>query len=177
AGQWVVLRLGYSLTGTTNHPATKEATGLEVDKLDQTAVKSYIDTYLGTYSETLGPQLMGRRGIRALLTDSIEVGAYNWTPTMISDFKRLRGYDATPFLPALTGVVVGSAEQSDQFLWDFRRALAQLTAQSHYGQIAKSAHERGLTYYGESLEGTRVSIGDDMEMRQNADIPMAAMWT
>jgi hypothetical protein len=34
-----------------------------------------------------------------------------------------------------------------------------------------------LTYYGESLEGTRVSIGDDMEMRQNADIPMSAMWT
>ena len=176
-GQWMILRLGYSLTGTTNHPATKEATGLEVDKLDQQAVKSYIDTYLGTYLETLGPQLIGRRGVKALLTDSIEVGAYNWTPDLLLQFKRLRGYDPTPFLPALTGIVIGSAEQSDNFLWDFRRTLAELTAQSHYGQIAKSAHERGLTYYGESLEGTRVSIGDDMEMRQNADIPMAAMWT
>ena len=176
-GQWVILRLGYSLTGTTNHPATAEATGLEVDKLDAKAVKSYIDTYLGSYFEMLGPQLMGRRGVKALLTDSIEVGPYNWTPDLLAQFKRLRGYDPTPFLPALTGVVIGSAEQSDAFLWDFRRTLAELTAQSHYGQIAKSAHERGLTYYGESLEGTRVSIGDDMEMRQNADIPMAAMWT
>jgi hypothetical protein len=176
-GQWVILRLGYSLTGTTNHPATKEATGLEVDKLDANAVKSYIDTYLGSYSETLGPELMGRHGIKALLTDSIEVGPYNWTPDLPAQFKRLRGYDPTPYLPALTGVVVGSAEQSDAFLWDFRRTLAELTAQSHYGQIAKAAHERGLTYYGESLEGTRVSIGDDMEMRQNADIPMSAMWT
>jgi hypothetical protein len=176
-GRWVVLRLGYSLTGTTNHPATAEATGLEVDKLDRLAVKSYIDTYLGTYLETVGPQMMGRHGIRALLTDSIEVGAYNWTPDLPAQFKRLRGYDPGPFLPALTGVVVGSAERSDQFLWDFRRTLAELTAQSHYGQIAASAHERGLTYYGESLEGTRVSIGDDMEMRQNADIPMSAMWT
>jgi alpha-L-rhamnosidase len=151
AGQWVILRLGYSLTGTTNHPATKEATGLEVDKLDQQAVKSYIDTYLGTYLETLGPQLMGRRGVKALLTDSIEVGAYNWTPDLLVQFKRLRGYDPTPFLPTLTGVVIGSAEQSDNFLWDFRRTLGELTAQSHYGQIAKSAHERGLTSYGESL--------------------------
>jgi len=176
-GQWVILRLGYSLTGTTNHPATAEATGLEVDKLDQQAVKSYIDTYLGSYSATLGPDLMGRRGVKALLTDSIEVGPYNWTPDLVAQFKRLRGYDPTPFLPALTGVVVGSAEQSDAFLWDFRRTLAILTAESHYGQIAKAAHERGLTYYGESLEGTRVSIGDDMEMRQHADIPMAAMWT
>jgi hypothetical protein len=177
AGQWTILRLGYSLTGTTNHPATKEATGLEVDKLDQRAVKSYIDTYLGSYFETLGPQLMGQHGVKALLTDSIEVGPYNWTPDLPAQFKRLRGYDPTPFLAALTGVMVGSAEQSDAFLWDFRRTLAELTAQSHYGQIAKSAHERGLTYYGESLEGTRVSIGDDMEMRQNADIPMSAMWT
>ena len=176
-GQWVVLRLGYSLTGTTNHPATKEATGLEVDKLDQHAVKSYIDTYLGSYLEFLGPQLMGRRGLTALLTDSIEVGPYNWTPDLPARFKQLRGYDPTPFLPTLTGVIIGSAEQSDAFLWDFRRTLAELTAQSHYGQVAKSAHERGLTYYGESLEGSRVSIGDDMEMRQNADIPMSAMWT
>jgi hypothetical protein len=177
AGQWVILRLGYSLTGTTNHPATAEATGLEVDKLDQSAVKTYIETYLGTYRDTVGAEWMGRRGIKALLTDSIEVGPYNWTPDLLAQFKRLRGYDPAPYLPALTGVIVGSAEQSDKFLWDFRRTLAQLTAQSHYGQIAKSAHEHGLTYYGESLEGTRVSIGDDMEMRQNADIPMAAMWT
>ena len=27
AGTWVVLRMGYSLTGTKNHPATPEATG------------------------------------------------------------------------------------------------------------------------------------------------------
>ncbi len=176
-GRWMILRLGYSLTGTTNHPATAEATGLEVDKLDAKAVKEYIDTYLGTYAGAVGPQLMGHRGVKALLTDSIEVGAYNWTPDLLMQFKRLRGYDPIPLLPALTGVVVGSAEMSDKFLWDFRRTLAELTAQSHYGQIAKSAHERGLTYYGESLEGTRVSIGDDMEMRQNADIPMSAMWT
>src|ERR1039457_2573766 len=120
---------------------------------------------------------MGRRGLTALLTDSIEVGSYNWTPDLPARFKQLRGYDPTPFLPTLTGVIIGSAEQSDAFLWDFRRTLAELTAQNHYGQVAKSAHERGLTYYGESLEGSRVSIGDDMEMRQNADIPMSAMWT
>ncbi len=34
-GDWVVLRFGYSLLGITNHPATAEATGLEVDKLDR----------------------------------------------------------------------------------------------------------------------------------------------
>ena len=28
-GRWAVLRMGWSLTGTENHPATPEATGLE----------------------------------------------------------------------------------------------------------------------------------------------------
>ena len=30
-----ILRIGYSLLGTTNHPASPEATGLEVDKLSK----------------------------------------------------------------------------------------------------------------------------------------------
>ena len=37
AGQWVVLRMGYSLLGVTNHPASPEGTGLEVDKLNPRA--------------------------------------------------------------------------------------------------------------------------------------------
>jgi len=34
AGKWMVLRIGYSLTGHENGPAPAEATGLEVDKLN-----------------------------------------------------------------------------------------------------------------------------------------------
>ena len=40
-GRWRVLRLGWSLIGTTNHPAPAEATGLEVDKFDGAAVRRY----------------------------------------------------------------------------------------------------------------------------------------
>jgi hypothetical protein len=32
AGKWTIIRLGYSLTGIENHPASPEATGLEGDK-------------------------------------------------------------------------------------------------------------------------------------------------
>ena len=64
AGDWVVVRFGYSLLGITNHPATAEATGLEVDKLDHRFVKNYFEKYLDSYKETVGPELMGKRGIR-----------------------------------------------------------------------------------------------------------------
>ena len=64
AGKWVVLRIGYSLLGITNHPAPPEATGLEVDKLNAAYVKDYIDQYLDLYTSAVGPNYMGHRGIR-----------------------------------------------------------------------------------------------------------------
>jgi hypothetical protein len=177
AGRWRVVRLGYSLTGKTNHPAPPEATGLEVDKLDGAAVRRYLDHYLGMYKDAAGADMVGQRGVRALLTDSIEVGGFNWTPRMIEQFKRLRGYDPAPWLPALTGIVVGSRDQSDRFLYDFRRTLADLIASEHYGVVAQVAHENGLKVYGEALESGRPSLGDDMAMRRHADVPMSALWT
>lgn len=176
-GRWRVLRLGYSLLGVTNHPAAPEATGLEVDKYDADAVRSYMDTYIGMYRDAAGPALIGSHGVRAILTDSIEVGSSNWTPRMVELFRQARGYDPRPWLPALTGQIIGSRAQSDAFLYDFRRTLEALIADAHYGQVARSAHEAGLTVYGESQEGGRTSLGDDMTMRAHADIPMAALWT
>ena len=174
---WRVLRLGYSLLGTTNHPATPEATGLEVDKYDGKAVRRYLEHYLGMYRDTVGADLLGKRGIRALLTDSIEAGEANWTPDMIAQFQRLRGYDPRPWLPVLTGALIGSREQSDRFLYDYRRTLADLLASEHYETVAEVAHENGLKVYGEALEDHRPMLGDDMAMRKAADVPMAALWT
>ena len=42
-GNWRIYRFGYSLTGKKNHPASPEATGLEVDKLDAQAVHDYLN--------------------------------------------------------------------------------------------------------------------------------------
>jgi len=60
-GRWVILRMGYSLTGAHNSPASPEATGLEVDKMNRAYVENYFDNYLGQYKDTVGP-LMGKRG-------------------------------------------------------------------------------------------------------------------
>jgi len=177
AGNWVVVRFGYSLLGITNHPATAEATGLEVDKLDRRFVKKYFDTYLDSYKETVGAELMGKRGIRYVINDSWEAGSQNWTDNMIAQFKKLRGYDPTPWMPVLTGQVVESAEASDHFLWDFRKTIADLIANEHYGQLEATLHERGMGHYGESHEGGRAYVADGMEVKKFNEVPMSAMWT
>jgi len=176
-GNWMVLRFGYSLTGHENGPAPAEATGLEVDKLDRGFVSNYVEGYLKMYADTVGADRIGQNGISHLLTDSIEVGPQNWTDRMLDEFKARRGYDARPWLPAMTGVVVGSTAETDRFLWDVRRTVAELMASSHYGAIADALHRHGMKYYSEALEYHRPSTGDDMEMRSHADIPMGAMWT
>src|SRR6266496_1838333 len=87
AGRWVVLRFGYSLTGVTNHPASPEGTGLEVDKLSRENVKEYMNTYLDSYKSAVGP-LMGKRGLRYVISDSWEAGTANWTDNMVAEFTR-----------------------------------------------------------------------------------------
>ena len=176
-GAWTVLRMGYSLTGSENHPATAEATGLEVDKLNRAHVRDYLEHYLDTYENITGSKLFGARGLQSIVVDSAETGMQNWTEDILADFKRLRGYDPTPWLPALTGAAVASPAQSDRFLWDFRRTVAELLARNHYGEIAAVARERGIADYAEAIEDHRPTFGDDLEMRQYAAIPMAAMWT
>ena len=176
-GNWMILRIGYSLTGHENGPAPAEATGLEVDKLNRDYVKNYVDGYLKMYAETVGAGRMGKNGISFMLTDSIEVGPQNWTDTILSDFERLRGYDPRPWLPAMTGVIIKSTADTDRFLWDFRRTIGQLLAENHYGEISDDLHAHAMSYYGEALEFHRPSLGDDMEMRSETDVPMGAMWT
>jgi hypothetical protein len=175
AGRWTILRIGYSLTGARNGPASPEATGLEVDKLSRADVKAYFDHYLGLYKDTVGP-LMGKRGLQYIITDSWEAGVANWTDAMMAEFSRRRGYDMRPWLPVLTGRVVESAEASDRFLWDFRKTLAELTAENHYDQLTTILHERGLGRYSESHEYGRALIADGMDVKRSADVPMSAMW-
>jgi (4-O-methyl)-D-glucuronate---lignin esterase len=176
-GRWRIIRLGYSLTGHKNGPAPAEASGFEVDKLSRPRVHEYMDTYLQSYEAMLGPSMIGQHGVTSTLSDSIEAGAQNWTDDILEQFAARRGYSPVPFLPALTGHVVESAEASDRFLCDFRRTIVDLLAESHYAQVTASAHRHGLRTYGEALEDNRPSLGDDMAMRSYADIPMGAMWT
>ena len=175
SGKWMILRFGYSLLGITNHPASAEATGLEVDKMSAEDVKSYLTKYLDKYESATGG-MMGKKGLQYMITDSWEAGAENWTENMMHEFKKRRGYSMISWLPVLAGYIVESAKASDQFLWDFRQTIADLITENHYNQLTKILKKRGMGRYSESHENGRALIADGMEVKQNADIPMSAMW-
>ena len=174
-GLWRLYRFGYSLTGKTNHPASPEATGLEVDKLDSGAVRRYLEAYIDTYRRVLGDSTIGRT-ISGILMDSYEAGFATWTPKMCDEFREKRGYNLLPFLPTLAGEVIESADASDRFLQDWRQTLSELITQNLYNQVNRIAHEHGLTTYFEAMETVRPFVGDGIAPKAQADIPMAAMW-
>lgn len=175
AGSWTVLRFGWSLTGAVNAPAEPGATGLEVDKYDPAAVTRYLDTYLGMYDRASGNRL-GPDGVQSVLTDSWEAGVQNWTPRILEEFRARRGYDATPYLPVLTGRIVGSSALSEAFLFDFRSTLKDMAADNHHAVLARTFKARGMRYYAEAQGDFPRAIADGMTLKARADIPTAEYW-
>lgn len=174
-GNWRIYRFGYGLTGKTNHPASLEATGLEVDKMDPVAIRNYYKNYLQTY-EDASQGLMGSKGIKYILNDSYEAGPQTWTPRMLQEFKTRRGYDLLPWLPALTGLIIKSSDATDRFLFDWRMALGKMISDYHYDMENDILKDYGLKRYTESHEAWRANMSDGMDCKRYADIPMSAIW-
>ena len=176
AGKWRIYRFGASLTGKQNHPAPPEATGLEVDKLDADAWNRYFHTYLDMYKEAAGG-LLGARGIQYLMIDSYEAQQMTWTPKMEQAFRSARGYDLRLWLPALTGEIIGSSEATEDFLFDWRETIGELFA-ANYDRVNDILREYGMKgRYTESHENARTFVGDGMDPKRTATVPMAAIWT
>ena len=174
AGKWTVLRMGYSLTGAKNRPAVPAGLGYEVDKLSRRHTEAYLHGYVDPIAQALGP-LYGK-SLRYVLLDSWEAGMQNWTDEIESEFRKRRGYDPTPYLPALAGRIVDSAEVSDRFLWDFRRTLADTFADNHYGVVTELLRQHGIGTYGEAA-GVSLEIPEDTLLnKKNVDIPMGEFW-
>jgi hypothetical protein len=173
-GKWTILRMGYSLTGAKNRPAPPTGSGYEVDKLSRKHVESYFHGYFDAIAEALGP--LAGKSLRYVTMDSWEAGMQNWTDDMISQFRQRRGYDPTPFLPALAGRVVENGEVSDRFLWDFRRTVADLFAENHYGTMADLLRQRGLGIYAEASGVSMEIMEDTLLNKSKVEIPMGEFW-
>ena len=145
---WTVQRMRMKSTGVTNHPASPEATGLEVDKMSKKHAAAHFDAFIGEILRRIPAE--DRRTFKVVVQDSYETGGQNWTDGMIGYFKDRYGYDPIPFLPALQGNVVGNPDLSDRFLWDLRRLVADKVAYDYVAGLREVSHKHGLTTWLEN---------------------------
>ena len=171
-GQWTILRLGHTTTGTDNHPAPQAGRGLESDKLSQAATDAMFAGLMGRLVADSKP-LVGKTLV-ATHIDSWETGSQNWTPKFRQEFQRLRGYHPLPFLPVITGRVVESVEVSERFLWDVRQTVSDLLVANYAGRFRELAHRHGLRL---SIEAYDSAPCDEMTYAGQADEPMAEFWS
>ncbi len=172
AGDWVVLRVGYTPTGVRNHPAPQEGEGLECDKFSKTALDAHWAGFMQKILDDLGPTAAGK-ALDSSLIDSYEVGGQNWTALFRAEFQKRRGYDLLPFLPAFTGRVIDSPAVTERFLWDVRRTIADLFDENYFGHFAELCHQHGLTSAVEPYTGPFES----MQAGGTADFVMGEFWS
>jgi len=175
AGAWRVLRVGCTLHGNKTKCVGSGPGGLEIDTMSAAAMDAH-------FAET-GAKLIADAGelagksLQYFHIDSWELGQPTWTPAMREEFRRRRGYDMLPFLPALLGKTVNDAETTERFLADYRRTAADLVAANYYGRL------RELTIKG-GLRGTHPESGgpffthwiDALQCEGINDIPMGEFW-
>lgn len=141
-GDWVILRTGMTPTGVKNSPASPEATGLEIDKMSKTHIRSHFDNFIGQILKRI-PEA-DRKSFKEVVQDSYEMGGQNFTDDFIAEFMERYGYNPVPYLPVYSGFVVNNEESSDRFLWDVRRMVADKVAYDYVGGLRDVCHEYGL---------------------------------
>ncbi len=170
-GDWTILRVGYTTTAHLNVAASAAGTGLESDKLDPHATELSFENTVGRVIDAVGPLTGDSFGMIEI--DSYEAGMQNWTAAMPEEFAARAGYDLTPYLPALTGRIVGDAGVSERFLFDFRSVQAAMMAEYYYDHMAGLAEEYGLDLY---VEGYGQGMFDELEVSGSAPVPMTEFW-
>jgi len=141
-GEWIILRTGMTPTGVKNDPASPEGQGLEVDKMSRPLAKVHFDAFIGNLLKRM--PATERKAFKEVVADSYEVGSENWTDGFDKEFQQRYGYDPKPWLPVLTGRIIGSADQSERFLWDLRRLVAERIATEYVGGLREACKPNGL---------------------------------
>jgi len=147
-GEWLILRTGMTPTGTTNAPAPPEATGYEVDKMSQKHIEKHFNSYIGEILKRI-PEA-DRKSFKVVVMDSYETGGQNFTDNFLNEFKQYYGYDPLPFLPVYYGIPVNNLQESDRFLWDLRRMIADKVAYDYVGGLRNVSHKYSLTTWLEN---------------------------
>lgn len=176
AGNWTVMRFVVRSTGQTSRPAPAAGYGFENDKFDADTFQRHWDNYHQVLIDKIvaqGGPLQPGRGLTTIHLDSWEMSSQNWTADFRAEFQTRRGYDPQPFYPAWMGMIVGSREETERFLWDMRKTSQELVLENYAGKIKQVANNAGLLYSNQPYD---MNPAGDMDLVSVADIPSCEFW-
>lgn len=175
-GEWTILRTGCTLNGTRTQCGAPGNDGWDADPLRAAAIENHFKNTTEILLRDVG-NLAGKT-FRSVQIDSWEINVPNWSQTFLKDFRRLRGYDAGPYLATLSGNIVGNAEITDRFLHDYRKTLADCVAEHYFGRFTELAHARNCLNQSEAAGPCypKTMPLDALKNLGRCDIPMGEFW-
>ncbi len=172
AGDWLVIRYGWTCTGARTSTTSDGWEGLSLDHLNPDAFELFRKTVIQPLIDSA--QAVGN-SVKFLQTDSWEMGVVNWTNRFSEEFKRFRGYDLEKYLPVMTGRVVESQEISNRFLHDVRKTVGDCVLENHYKLFAELAQRHNMGIHPES-GGPHSAPVDALQVMAVSDIPQGEFW-
>ena len=178
AGSWVILRTGYTLTGSRWDPYPKgdtfaEGAGYQIDYLNPASLDDHFK-HLG--QEVLDEAAKAGGHLDYLWSDSWECGKLTWTQDFPAQFLRFRGYDLKPYLPALAGHIVGDADVTARFKEDFDRTVEDCLSENFYGHFAELCHQHGIRMGSEAAGPGNLPPMDSLKNEGRCDLPAGEFW-
>lgn len=148
AGRWTVLRYTCMNTGERLKVPSPASDGWATDHLNPEATRAHMDYVIARLKESFGD--VAKSGLKNLYLASYEVRGQVWSPGFAAEFRKLRGYDMTPYLPAIFGARVVDDNTTDRFLFDYRKTLGEVLIDAYYVAAREAAHKAGLTIKSEA---------------------------
>ncbi len=133
------------------------AEGFVLDHYDRSAIEHHLNT--------VGTKLMQAFGSHppySVFSDSLEVFASDWTPDLLTEFQKRRGYDLTPYLPALAGDMGGEMkDKTGSVRRDWGRTLTELAEERYLTPIAQWAHQHGTKFRSQTYGVPPVTLSSN----------------
>ena len=129
-----VIKLYVSRTRQQVKRAAPGGEGLVIDHFDRQAVAHYLDRFDKAFAESATPWP------HSFFNDSYEVYGANWTPTLLNEFRKRRGYALEDHFPELLGL----KDDGNQVLSDYRETLSDMLLENFSQQWTQWAHSHGV---------------------------------
>jgi alpha-L-rhamnosidase len=107
--------------------------GFVLDHLDHAAVENHLKKVADPMMEALADDPP-----YSVFSDSLEVYGAAWTPKLVKEFRKRRGYDIIPHLRALAG---DAGPETYDVRYDWGRTMTELLEENYLQQLRAWAHQ------------------------------------
>ena len=142
-----------SRTGQAVKRAAVGAEGFVLDHYDRAAIETHLNS--------VGEKLLGALGSHhpyAVFSDSLEVYGADWTSDLLPEFERRRGYDLTPYLPALAGDI---GEKTAAIRHDWGLTLTELAEERYLTPLRQWAGRHGTRFRSQTYGTPPVTLSSN----------------